>query len=306
MLLNILKMSILPFYFISFLSPFFYALSVVIESFLSLAVFKRPLVMLFFVSLTNALFTPLVLFFGLPTLPSLQSCGIYLIIALIDIGYLYPYYMALKKTDTSIVSSLFALGKIFVPILAFILLKDTLSIPQYVGFFIIIFASSILNKKSSAKFRLNQAFYLMFLSSFLLALRICLAKSVMEIDHNFVNVLIYPNLISGLIPFTFLLSLQNKRAIKRHVPAYKKQFRFFVLIEFLTFCAVSTSTIALSHLSPVICTAIEATEPLFVLVIALVVNASGLFYFKEKTGLIKKIICFLLIIFGIVLTCFSD
>ena len=152
---------------------------------------------------------------------------------------------------------------------------------------------------------LNQAFYLMFLSSFLLALRICLAKAVMEVDQNFVNVLIYPNLISGLIPFTFLLSSRNKNNIKYRLPAYKKQFRFFVLIEFLTFCAVSTSTIALSRLSPVICTAIEATEPLFVLALALTINASGLFYFQEQTGLIKKIVCFLLIIFGIVLTCFS-
>ena len=214
--------------------------------------------------------------------------------------------MALKKTDTSIVSSLFSLGKIFVPVLAFILLKDTLTLPQYIGFFIIIFSSSILNKKPSAKFRLNQAFYLMFLSSFLLALRICFAKAVMEIDHNFVNVLIYPNLISGLIPFTFLLSISNKHAIKRHLPTYKKKFRLFFLIEFLTFCAVTTSTIALSRLSPVICTAIEATEPLFVLALALIVNASGLFYFKEKTGLIKKITCFLLIILGIVLTCSPD
>ena len=133
-------LSLLPFYFISFLAPFFYASSVVIESFLSLAVFKRPLVMLFFVSLTNALFTPFVLFLGFPTIPSLQSWGIYLLIAIIDIGYLYPYYMALKKTDTSIVSSLFSLGKIFVPVLAFILLKDTLTLPQYIGFFIIIFS----------------------------------------------------------------------------------------------------------------------------------------------------------------------
>ncbi|MBP5343526.1 MAG: EamA family transporter [Alphaproteobacteria bacterium] len=293
------------YYLIAFLAPLFYATSLVIESFLSLAVFKRPLVMVFFVSLTNALFTPLVLLLGVPTIPTLSSIIIYLLIATIDICYLYPYYTALKKTDTSIVSSLFALGKIFVPFAAFILLNETLSVEQYIGFFIIIATSSILSKKTRARLRLNKAFYFMFLSSFLLAIRICLAKLVMEWDHNFINVLVYPNLISGLIPFTFLLSVRNKYAIKRKFPIYKKQFKFFVIIEFLTAIAIATSTIALSKLSPVICTAIEATEPLFVLVIALLINSTGCFHFHEKTSVFKKITCFLLIILGIILTCFS-
>ena len=130
------------YYFVAFLAPLFYAMSVVIESFLSLAVFKRPIVMLFFVSLTNALFTPLVLLMGWPTVPTFESVLMYGLIGVIDVAYLYPYYMALKKTDVSIVSSLFALGKIFVPVLAFILLRDSLTIAQYIGFFIIIFTSS--------------------------------------------------------------------------------------------------------------------------------------------------------------------
>ncbi|MBR6412181.1 MAG: DMT family transporter [Alphaproteobacteria bacterium] len=290
-------------YIIAFLSPLFYALSVIIESFLSLAVFKKPIVMLFFVSLTNALFVPLVLCLGTPTLPDGYSWLIYCLIACIDICYLYPYYKALKKTDTSIVSSLFALGKIFVPILAFILLQDKLETRQYIGFVIIILASAFLNKKSQDKFRLNQAFYLMFLSSFLLALRICIVKYVLWRDNNYINVLIYPNLISGLIPFTFLVLKQNRREISRRIASYRRRFKFFVVIEFLTFLAVSCSTIALSKLSPVISTAIEATEPLFVLSLAMIVNATRIYHFRENTGLFKKICCFILIILGIVLTC---
>ena len=294
------------YYFVAFLAPFFYAISVIIESFLSLAIFKRPIVMLFFVSLTNALFTPFVLFLGWPTIPTFQSLMMYVLIALIDIGYLYPYYVALKKTDVSIVSSLFSLGQIFVPILAFVFLGDSLTLVQYIGFFTIIFTASFLNKKSTVHFRLNKAFYLMFISSFLLAIRVCCAKFVIGLDQNVVNVLIYPNLLSGLIPFTFLLSVRNKYAIKRKWPVYKKQFKFFAVIEFLTFLAVSSSTVALEHLSPVVSKAIEATEPLFVLTLALIVNASGIFHFKEKTSLQKKVVCFLLIISGIVLTCFFE
>ena len=290
-------------YLIAFLSPLFYASSVVIESFLSLAVFKKPIVMLFFVSLTNALFVPLVLFLGFPTIPDVYSCFIYALIACIDICYLYPYYKAFKKTDTSIVSSLFALGKIFVPVMAFVVLHERLELSQYIGFIIIILASAMLNKKANDKFRFNQAFYLMFLSSFLLALRICIVKYVLETEQNYINVLIYPNLISGLIPFTFLISAQNRRDIGRRVASYRKRFKYFVIIEFLTFLAVSCSTIALAKLSPVVSTAIEATEPLFVLLIAMIVNAIGFYQFREKTGILKKVCCFILIILGIVLTC---
>ena len=51
------------YYLISFMAPLFYAISVVTESFLSVKIFKHPIVMLFFVSLTNALFMPFILFF---------------------------------------------------------------------------------------------------------------------------------------------------------------------------------------------------------------------------------------------------
>ena len=290
-------------YFIAFLAPLFYATSVVIESFLSLSVFKRPIVMLFFVSLTNALFTPLILTFGTPSIPEIYSIYIYFIIACIDIAYLYPYYVSFKKTDTSVISSLFSLGKIFVPCLSFILLRDVLSVSQYIGFAIIIFTSLLLNWQSNVKFRINKAFYLMFLSSFLLACRICLAKYAIETDHNVVNVLLYPNLISGLIPFSFLLFGNNMKEIKQKFRVYKKQFRFFVVIEFVTFLAVTTSTIALEYLSPTISTAIEATEPLFVLGIISLIRPYSSFSFKEQENSFKKIICFLFIIIGVVLTC---
>ena len=290
-------------FLIALFSPFFYAASVVIESFLSLAVFKRPIVMLFFVSLTNALFTPLVLMFGTPSIPSVQAFIIYAIIACIDIAYLYPYYVALKKTDTSIISSLFALGNIFVPILSFVLLSELLTVRQYIGFIIIILASVILNKKAQVHFCINKAFYLMVLSTFLLACRICFAKHVLNLDHNVSNVLIYPNLLSGLIPFFFLLSSQNKKSIKRKVRVYRRQFKFFFIIELLTFGAVATSIIALDKLSPTVSTAIAALEPLFVLSIIIFLKSFFNLQFKDHGISVKKLFCFICIIIGVVMTC---
>ena len=290
-------------FLIALFSPFFYAASVVIESFLSLVMFKRPIVMLFFVSLTNALFTPLVLVFGTPTLPNVNTFAIYTLIAILDIAYLYPYYIALKKTDTSVISSLFALGNIFVPILSFILLADVLRLHQYIGFLIIIFASVILNKKSRVHFCINDAFYLMVISTFLLACRICLSKYVLNLDHNVSNVLIYPNLLSWLIPFLFLLSSKNRKSIKKKVGVYLHQFKFFVIVELFTFGAVATSIIALDKLSPTVSAAITALEPLFALAIIIFLKSCCNLRLKDCGITFKKIICFIWIIIGVVMTC---
>ena len=84
-------------YLIAFFAPCFYALSILIESLLSLNIFKKPATMCFFVSLTNSLFVPLIFLLDFPSIPTIQSIIVYIILALLDIIYLYPYYMALKK-----------------------------------------------------------------------------------------------------------------------------------------------------------------------------------------------------------------
>ena len=252
-------------YLIAFLSPFFYALSVLIESFLSLDIFKKPATMCFYASLTNALFVPLIFYFGTPTWPEMRFWVAYVLLAIIDITYLYPYYIALKKTDTSIVSSLFSIGKIFLPILSFYFLGDVLTPLQYIGFFIVISASAILNMKKGFSLTLNKAFYLMFLSSFLLSCRTILAKYALESDGIWVNTIIYPNLISGVMVFLFLSIKGLRPDIRRHLRPYVKRFHLFLLNEFIYFWAILTSIYALSKLSPVVSAAIEATEPIFLL-----------------------------------------
>lgn len=289
-------------YLIAFLSPLFYALSVLIESFLSLDIFKKPTTMCFYASLTNALFVPLLFCFGMPTKPSTICWLIYVLLAIIDIAYLYPYYIALKKTDTSVVSSLFAIGKIFIPVLSFLVLGDVLTPLQYVGFFIVISVSFILNVKKEFSFALNKAFYLMFLSSFLLSCRVVLAKTALQTDTAWVNTIIYPNLISGVMVFLFLFVKKFRPDIKEHTRFYRKKLPLFIANEFVYFCAVLCSIYALSKLSPVVSTAIEATEPIFLLFLVWFIQPFYHFQFKEdEISFGKKMVCFLLMILGLTL-----
>ena len=94
--------------------------------------------------------------FGTPTLPSLT---VIFIVGAIDVFYQIPYYIALRKVDTLITVALFSLGKVSVPILAYFIVGEKLSIMQYVGFGIILLSSFLLNFNRK-QLKLNIAFFL--------------------------------------------------------------------------------------------------------------------------------------------------
>lgn len=260
--------------------------------------------MIFYISLMNAVFLPLTLFLGKPTLPEGSIWFCYIILALIDIIYLYPFYTAMKVIDTSIVAALFSLGQITIPIMTYFVLGEMLSLTQYIGFMIIIMASIALSIKGSKIPKLNRAFYYMVGASLLRAFYVVLEKYVLDLDGNWVNMVIYPNLISGFIPFSFFLVGKWRTDIVKNFPPYMHKFKIFALNEFLCFLGLVCTVYGLSGLSPVVSASIGATQPIFLLSISfLLLNRFG-FRLKEKITrkvMMKKLFCFVLIILGVVL-----
>lgn len=289
---------------IAFLSPFFYAMAVIIESQLSNHTFKRQTTMIFYISLMNAVFLPLILLFGMPSIPPMQCLWLYLLLAILDIVYLYPYYTAMKVIDTSIVAALFSLGEVTVPILSFLLLGEVLNLHQYVGFAIIIMASVALSIKGSRIPKLSRAFYYMVFASLLISFRVVLIKYVITLDGNWINMVIYPNLISGLLPFSLLLIKNYRIDIIKNFPPYLHQFKLFAVNEFICFLGLACSIYGLSKLSPVVSSSIGATQPIFLLSLSGILLYFHQFKLKEKISrrvLMKKLFCFTLIILGVIL-----
>ncbi len=290
--------------FIAVLSPFFDALAVIIDSLLANSTFKRQTTMIFYVSLMNAAFIPLIFIFGQPSIPSIDCLWLYVILALFDVVYLYPYYTAMKVIDTSIVAALFSLGQIIVPVLSFFLLDEVLSLHQYIGFAIIIMASVALSIKNGRIPRLSRAFWYMVMSSLAVSCRIVLVKCVINLDGNWVNMIVYPNLISGILPLSFLLIKKWRKDIVRNFPPYLNRFKYFVLNEFFCFLGLVCSIYGLSELSPVVSSAIDGLEPIYLLGTCCLLSVCSKFVIKEKISrqvLLKKIFCFILIILGVVL-----
>lgn len=292
----------------AFGTPFFCAMAVIIESQLSNRVFKHPTTMIFYVSITNALFLPLVLMFGMPSMPSAEVWGCYLLLAAISIGYLYPYYLAMKVIDPSIVAALFALGQVSVPVLSYLWLKEKLDFAQYIGFAIIILSSIALSIKGKKIPKLNRAFYYMLAASFLVAFAEVLKKYTLVEDLSWVNLAIFPGIISGFIPLTFLSVKSWRKDIAKNFPPYLKKCRWFVINEFVCFLGMVCGVYALSGISPVVNISILSTQPIFMLGFSYLLLKKFSVPLQEKITMqvmMKKLFCFALIILGVMLVIFE-
>lgn len=260
--------------------------------------------MIFYISLMNAVFLPLVMIWGMPTLPPAKVFACYVVLAAIDVIYLYPYYLSMKVIDTSIVAALFSLGKITIPVMTYFWLDERLSLEQYIGFVIIVMASVALSIKGRKIPRLNKAFYYMLFASFLRAFYVVLEKYALNVDSGWINLAVYPNLISGIMPFAFLLVGSWRRDIVKNFPPYLHQFKVFAFNEFLCFLGMVCTVYGLSGISAVVSTSIAATQPIFMLAISYWLLKFRDIPLNEKISqqmLHKKIFCFALIVLGVIL-----
>ncbi len=298
------ELSMFFYIFIALLAPFFDAITTIMECALSNKTFKRPTSMIFYISIMDAVFVPLVFIFGMPSLPSSQCLLIYFILGMFDLLYLYPYYTAMKVIDTSIVAALLSLGQIIITILSFIILNEVLTLHQYIGFAIIVMASIALSIKGGKIPKLSRAFWWMLFSSLAVSCRLILAKYTMVVDENWINTVVYPCIISGSIPFIFLLFPRMRKNIFNNFVSYKNKFKIFALNEFLCFILMCCLIFGLSALSPVASAGISALQPIFVMMICYFLSVLYNFTFKEKITIrtmLKKFFCFVLIILGVIL-----
>lgn len=163
----------------AFSEPILHAWSNILDNYFANKIFRRLAPLIFLSSMVGVCMLPLVWFLDAPSLVSFKLGSILFVISVIEVLYLYPYYWSLRHADTSIVASLFSLGKIFVPVLAFFLVDERLTALQYSGFFILVIAN-ILITFDFQKMRLNKAFALMFMVSFILSLQAVLLKYTYE------------------------------------------------------------------------------------------------------------------------------
>lgn len=289
------------------ISPLAHGLANVIDNYLANKSFASIWTLTFYSSALNVVFIPLVLLFQIPDVPPLNLLGFFLLIALIDVLYLFPYYKALRHEDTSIITALFSLGRIFVPLLAFLVVKEVLTVPQYLGFIIVLVASAALTYNGKAKIRFNDSLAYMVICSVLLALQAVTYKLLFE-NVSWSTGLVWPLLFSFLIAASFLLIPRLRRDIGGNMRLFRRNLPLLASGEILTFTGSAASLYAVSVAPVTLVKSIGSLQAFFVLLYAVAFHRAFPNLFKERVdprNLLKKGILFMIMIGGVVLTIVS-
>ncbi len=288
----------------AFLNPVLHSFSNVLDNYLVNRIFEHKIALVFYITLTNAMFLPvLFLFTGLPGLPSGQPLLIFIGLAFINVLYLYPYYKALENNDTSSVVALFSLGQLFVPILAFYMVNEVLSLTQYIGIGFILLGSIFLNVTHGFFAKINSSFWWMLLCTLILSFEYVLYKLAF-FSVDWITGFSWPIILSVVFIVPLLLFGSSRRIVVAGWPTFVKKFHFVALEESATFSGIAAGTYAVSLAPTSLVKAITATEPIFVLLYAWLF---GRFYpqiFKEQVdrrSIYKKSFLFGVIFFGVVL-----
>ena len=297
----------MSFILITLLSSVFYSFCNVIEAQFVNYKFKKITTMVFYISIMNCMFLPLLLFFSMPTVPPKDVAVLLLLIGVIGSFQLYPYYKALQKMDTSAVIALWSIGYVIMPFMGYFILGEVLKVSQYVGFFMVIVSSVILSIgiDDVKRFKLNSAFYYMIVVSVCYSFFVVLEKKILTMDDNWVNVVIYPMIVGCVVPSMALLFMKSRRDIIDSFYKYKKGLKFLVLNELFGFAAFVAAVYGLVGLSPVVSTAIIATTSIFTFLIIWGLSRFSKLKYQENMSLltvIKKFVCFAMIICGVVLS----
>lgn len=286
---------------LAFFGPMLHAWSNIIDNHFSNKIFKRLEPMIFFSQVVGLFFLPIIIFFDPPHFISIKAAGIILIIALIEVFYLFPYYYSLRHTDTSVVASLFSLGKLFIPLSAFLFINEKLSVNQYLGFFVLTLSSVILSVDFKKR-KLNRAFVLMFIVSILLSIESVLLKYLYQAGMSWGSSIFWLTTFQFLIGSCFFLNPKNVKELPTAFRNIKSVGKLFLLTEILSWIGVLTANYALYLIPVSVAKGISSTQPVFVLIYALLFAKFSPSMFKEylgKDGVYKKVILFILTIIGV-------
>ncbi|MBI4163927.1 MAG: EamA family transporter [Candidatus Aenigmarchaeota archaeon] len=280
-----------------------YGLSNVFDSYLANRLFRKPSTLLFFTTLINLIFLPLIFFIQVPGIPPLNLLPFFVFLGLVDVAYLYPYYKALESDETSVVVSLFAIDKIFVPFLAFLIVGEVLTLTQYFGFTLVLLSSLLLTLHHHGKFRLNKSFLYMALCSLLLAFEGVVYKYVFE-NVSWSTGFSWALIFSFLIVLPMLLFKHHRTSIRLQVKKFERKIHIFVSNELLSFGGAAALTFAVSIAPITFIKGVDSIQPLFVLIYAILLTRFFPKMFREKVDLKnieKKLLLFALMIVGILI-----
>jgi len=287
----------------AFISPATHSLSNIFDAYIVGNLFKKVATSIFFSNITNIFGLLILLATGQVYLPAQQTLLFAALAGIIGVAYLFPYYAALRETDTSVVAALFSLERVFIPVWAYLFIGEVVEPIQYAGLGIIIVTTVILNLQDPKKIKLNKAFWLMLLSAVILSFQGVLYKKVLQ-DTNWTSAAFWCFFIAFVVRLAMILFKTMRQDIVADFPRYKANFGKFCLISVTDQLGTLAPIYALSIIPVLVETSISATQPIFVVIYGFILAKLFGDRFKEnlnRKDIIRKLICFTIIGIGVVL-----
>lgn len=242
---------------------------------------------------------------GFPSLEFIDA-SLIIVTGIFTVWGLALYYSALSHSEVSKVTILFQMTPVITLVLSYLLLGDTISLKQFIGFLLIFISTigvSLTLNKAAKKIRLSRVFVTILLTDFLWASAFVIFKLVIE-ANSFITVISYESwgiALGGLMLYLFFPSVRNafhgtnKRIGRRVVILIAINEGIFLLSRLLTYLAISKGPVALVDV-------VGGTQVFFAIGYGLVLTLIAPTIFQEditKQGLVKKVSMAVLVFLGL-------
>ncbi len=287
----------------AFLSALFWATASMIDKYVLSKWVKNPLVSTMIFGIIGLILSTLIYF--AEGYSEMSQANIFLSFAsgLTYVIATILYFEAVKIEEISRISALAYFSQLFVTIFAAVFLNELFSPKIYVGILLILAGAVFISSKNITKIRPGKAFWLMVLSSAMIAVVAIITKYMLNYA-DFWTVFSYTRGIGmfiALIPVFYFKYPELITFIKEHG---KKAVGAVSLSGLLTMSGAFVITIAASTGPVTLVNAISLTRPFFVLLFAIMLSIFYPKILREELGkstLLLKLAAVILMFIGAIL-----
>ncbi len=223
-------------------------------------------------------------------------------------AYVIPYFAALRVADTSVVASLFVFSRVLTPFIAYILIRETLSVHEWVGFLITIPGGLLASYSPNHKKKFNfSVLGLMGLASIGFALSMIIGKMAFNRISG-LDGFCYIYLFSTLTSCSFILIPAFRTSILDGVRATKPVRKIFLLLPVMSLFGNLFLFVSLSMTKASLVIMVGQAQAFFVLLITLLIQKRGWINTQENLDpktVFQKTSAFMVMTIGVAITLFG-
>lgn len=296
-------------FYIALLVPFLYALTNLFDDNKLQFVFEGPFMSTALAGIFGLLPILSLLFLRTHNIPLAYS-SLAVLAGILTTTYFFFYFRALQLEQPSVVIAMFSLVPATIPFLAHFFLHENLSAWEIVGFIIVLIASLALTATDIKKFQFSKALLPALIVVVLLDIISLLTK------HVYQHVQFYPAYmyfsvgvgIGGIVFLVLMYTHKRSKDLRKLKISIKKVIPILIVSEALAVGADFSLNLAISRGPVSLVRVIEGTQPMYVLIIALLLYPLAPKFFREAAAGGSKLIKLSLmgvIIVGLVLINFA-